>query len=89
MKIKELEERIKDIETRNRRVEADKTWELSYTRKALLMIFTYIAIGFYLNVIRVNRPWLNAIVPTVAFMISTLTILFFKRMWLKYIYKDR
>jgi hypothetical protein len=81
---KELERRIKVIETRNKRVESDKAWELSYTRRALLMLFTYLAIGFYLQAINVPQPWLNAIVPTVAFMLSTLTLPFFKKLWLKY-----
>jgi len=81
---KELERRIKVIETRNKRVESDKAWELSYTRRALLMLFTYLAIGFYLQAINVFQPWLNAIVPTVAFMLSTLTLPFFKKLWLKY-----
>jgi hypothetical protein len=81
---KELERRIKVIETRNKRVESDKAWELSYTRRALLMLFTYLAIGFYLQAINVFQPWLNAIVPTIAFMLSTLTLPFFKKLWLKY-----
>jgi hypothetical protein len=81
---KELERRITLIEARNKRVESDKAWELSYTRRILLMLFTYLAIGFYLQAINVSQPWLNAIVPTVAFMLSTLTLPFFKKLWLKY-----
>jgi len=51
------------------------------------MIFTYLAIGVYLVVIKIPNPWLNAIVPAVAFMLSTLTLPFFKKIWLKYIHK--
>jgi len=85
--LEQLEEEIEKIKKRNRRVEADKAWETSYTRRILLMIFTYLAIGFYLAVIKIPNPWLNAIVPAVAFMLSTLTLPFFKKIWLKYIYK--
>lgn len=85
--LKDLEKRIKNIEDRNKRVESDKSWETSYTRRLLLILFTYLAIGFYLNAINVSEPWLNAIVPAVAFMLSTLTLPFFKKLWLKYIYK--
>ncbi len=85
--LEQLEEEIEKIKKRNRRVEADKAWETSYTRRILLMIFTYLAIGFYLVVIKIPNPWLNAIVPAVAFMLSTLTLPFFKKIWLKYIYK--
>lgn len=78
-----IEQRITTIEQRNERVEADKKWETSWTRRALLALFTYLAIGLYLWAIHVPRPWINAIVPAVGFMISTLTMPFFKRQWLK------
>lgn len=78
-----LEQQIQKIEERNQRVETDKAWEASWTRRILLTLFTYLAIGVYLWVIGILRPWLNAIVPAVAFMISTLTMPFFKRLWLK------
>lgn len=79
-----FERRIRQIEERNRRVEADKTWETSGTRRFLLVGFTYLAVGAYLRVIEVSRPWINAIVPAGAFMISTLTMPWFKKMWLRY-----
>jgi hypothetical protein len=82
-----LENRIREIEERNSRVETDKAWETSTTRKVLLVIFTYLAIGIYLNAINVKDPWLNAIVPAVAFMLSTLTLPFFKKIWEKQIHK--
>lgn len=81
--IRQLEKEINDIKERNKRVEADKEWEISYTRRALLMLFTYLAIGFYLQAINVQRPWLNAIVPAVAFMLSTLALPLFKSLWLR------
>ena len=85
--LQELEKKIGEIEERNRRVTIDKVWEISYTRRILLAAFTYLAIGFYLQVINVSQPWLNAIVPTVAFTLSTLTLPLLKNWWLKYVYK--
>ena len=82
--LKNLEKRIIDIEDRNKKVELDKAWELSYFRRFLLTIFTYLAIGFYLQVINIPKPWLNAIVPTIAFMLSTLTLPLFKKLWINY-----
>lgn len=78
-----LEQKIQKIEERNERVEADKAWETSWTRRALLALFTYLALGVYMWAIDIPRPWLNAVVPAVAFMLSTLTMPFFKKMWLK------
>jgi len=74
---------LQKIEERNAKVEADKAWETSWTRKVLLVLFTYLAIGLYLHAIEVGRPWVNAIVPATGFMISTLTMPFFKKMWLR------
>ena len=78
-----LEQKIQRIEERNRKVKADKAWETSWARRLLLTAFTYLAIGVYLWAIEISRPWLNAIVPAAAFMLSTLTMPFFKMLWLK------
>jgi len=75
-------DRISTIEERNARVEMDKAWEGSFTRRGLLVLFTYLAVGLYLSAINVDRPWVNAIVPSVGFLLSTLTLPFFKRRWM-------
>lgn len=85
--IKNLEKRIEKIEERNRSVELNKAWETSLTRKILVAIFTYLAIALYLKFIVGIDPWINAIVPTVGFLLSTLTFPYFKSLWGKYIYK--
>ncbi|MBI2558150.1 hypothetical protein HYW20_02400 [Candidatus Woesearchaeota archaeon] len=82
--LKELELRIDDIESRNKKVEQDKAWEISYSRRFLLLLFTYLSVGFYLKAIGISNPWLNAIVPAIAFMLSTLILPVFKKLWLKY-----
>jgi hypothetical protein len=79
-----LEQRVQKIEERNRAVETDKGWETSWTRRGLLTLFTYLAIGVYMWAVDIARPWLNAIVPAVAFVLSTLTMPWFKKMWLRY-----
>ena len=86
--LQQLEREIRTLKARNRKVESDKAWEISYFRRTMLIIFTYIAIGAYLQVIEIPDPWLNAIVPAVAFMLSTLTLPFFKELWLKRIRKS-
>lgn len=81
-----LENRVSKIEERNKKVEKDKAWETSFTRRVLLIIFTYLAIALYLLAIGVNNPWLNAIVPAVGFLLSTLTLPLFKNLWIKYLF---
>ncbi len=80
-------EGIKEIKERNKRVEVDKAWETSKARKVLIALMTYIIMVIFLWLIEVPRPWLNAIVPTAGFIFSTLTLPFFKRIWIKRIYK--
>lgn len=76
-----LEQRLTAIEHRNRRVEQDKAWEGSLTRRVLIVVFTYISIGTYMWAIGVADPLLNAVIPAVGFTLSTLTLPFFKRLW--------
>lgn len=87
MSPEDFEKEIQSIQERNKRVEADKDWETSLLRRFFITLFTYLALGIYLNIIRVDRPWLNAIVPAIAFMLSTLTLPLFKKIWLKYFHK--
>ena len=81
--LEELSKEINIIKERNSRVEIDKKWETSLTRRILLIVFTYLSIGIYLNVINIPNPWTNAIVPALAFLLSTLTLPFFKNIWQK------
>ena len=83
--LKSLQKEIDQIKKRNKNVELDKKWETSFTRRALLVSFTYLTIGFYLQAINISNPWLNAIVPAVGFFLSTLTMPYFKKLWIKYI----
>ncbi len=87
MNQKQIEKEIKSLKRRNKHVEGGKAWETSLTRRILLALFTYLAIGFYLDIINVINPWLNAIVPAIAFMLSTLTLPFFKKIWINRFYK--
>ena len=85
--IEKLEVRITKLEARNRGVELNKAWETSYTRRALIIIFTYLAIALYLKFIVGINPWINAIVPSVGFLLSTLTLPWFKKQWAEHFYK--
>ncbi len=86
-KIKELEKRIIEIEKRNKKVEQDKAWETSLLRRLLLILFTYLTIGIYMKFVLNTDPWLNAIIPSLGFYLSTLSLPFFKKIWDKYFYK--
>lgn len=79
----ELKREIDKIKERNRRVEADKAWETSWTRRLFVAISTYILIVLLLVVVKVERPWETALIPTVAYVVSTLTLGILKNWWLE------
>lgn len=85
--IKELEKDVKEIKERNKRVEVDKLWETSFTRKILLVILTYIVIVLFFFVAGLPKPFMNSIIPAMAFVLSTLTLPIFRQLWEEYIYK--
>lgn len=83
MSPEELQKEIEDIKARNKRVEADKAWETSWTRRVLILILTYIVIVIFFFVANLPNPFTNAVVPSVAFVLSTLSVPVFKKWWLK------
>lgn len=80
--IEELQSQIEEIKKRNQRVEADKAWETSWTRKFIILVLTYVVIVIFFYFAGLSKPFVNAIVPAVAFVISTLTVPLFKKLWL-------
>lgn len=77
-----MKKEISAIKERNRRVEIDKAWEISKTRRAIIAIITYLLAVLFLTLINAPYPWLNALVPTFGFILSTLTLPIFKQMWM-------
>ena len=82
-KINELEEKIKLIEERNKRVENDKAWETCLLRKVLIILFTYIFAVLYLKIADTTNPWFGAVVPCAGFYLSTQSVNVVKKWWLK------
>lgn len=87
MTIQSLDIRLRKIEQRNSRVEADKAWEGSVARKILIVISTYLTLALYFYFVLHVEPFLNAIVPTAGFLLSTFTFPFFKKLWILYAHK--
>jgi len=81
--MKDLEARVEAIEARNKKVEQDKAWEVSWTRRVSIGTLTYAVIVVYLFVINNGNPWVNAAVPVVGFILSTLALSWVKTIWQK------
>lgn len=84
----ELEQRIQKIEQRNFKVEQDKAWEISFARKAVIIVLTYFIASWILYLMKVENYWSNALVPTIGYILSTLSIPVIKKYWLKYYYQN-
>lgn len=75
---------LEKIKERNKKVELDKSWETSYSRKIIIVILTYIVIVIFFYFAGLPHPWINSIVPALAFILSTLSLPLFKKLWIKY-----
>lgn len=85
--IEELQFEIEKIKKRNARVEADKAWETSMTRKMAIAVLTYFVVATFFYIANLPNPPVNAIVPAMAFILSTLTVSVLKKIWLNKYYK--
>ncbi len=87
MNLQKLQKEVEEIKERNKRVEADKAWETSLTRKVMILFLTYAVVVLFFFVADLPEPFLNAIVPSVGFFLSTLTVPIFKKWWIRNVYK--
>ncbi|MEI8230299.1 MAG: hypothetical protein WCG83_04105 [Candidatus Peregrinibacteria bacterium] len=77
-----LETQLQAILERNKRVEAEKAWEVSWFRRITIAILTYITAAVFLMLIENPYFWLNAVVPPIAYILSTLSLPPLKRWWM-------
>ena len=83
MNQKQIEKEINQIKKRNKKVESDKSWETSTFRRITIALMTYIIIVLFLWIIKLPNYWLNALVPTAGFILSTLSLPILKKWWIK------
>ncbi len=79
-----IQEKLETIEQRNKRVELDKAWETSFTRRGFIAGVTYLIAFWFMWSIGVNDAYLNALVPTGGYILSTLSLPFLKKYWIKH-----
>ena len=78
-----LEAEIKKIQARNKKVELDKAWETSNTRKISIAVLTYFTMVLVMYSLDMESPFIEAIIPTLGFTLSTLGMNFLKAIWIK------
>lgn len=84
--MEDLKKELEEIKQRNKRVELNKKWETSYTRKICICILTYIVVLIYSNMInKDNNIFLSSLVPVIGFFLSTLSLKLIRKLWEKFI----
>jgi hypothetical protein len=83
MQPEHLSANIQAILERNARVEAEKAWEVSWTRRMIIAGITYITAVIFLSFTDQPLPLLLALVPTGGYLLSTLSLPWAKAMWMK------
>lgn len=79
-----IEKEINDIKERNKKVELNKEWETSWTRKICIMILTYVVIIIYsFSINKFNNIFLSSLVPVIGFTLSTLSLNIIRKLWEK------
>ena len=82
--MEELKKEIEEIKERNTRVELDKKWETSLTRKICIAFLTYIVVICYTSLIdKINNVFLSSLVPVIGFTLSTLSLSVIRKVWEK------
>ena len=80
--IMNIEKEIQDIKERNKKVELNKAWETSFTRKICIMVLTYIVVILYsLSISKINNVFLSSLVPVIGFTLSTLSLNAIRKIW--------
>ena len=83
-RVKELVKEIEEIKKRNERVELDKKWETSMTRKICIAVLTYIVVIIYSSIIsKTSNVLLSSLVPVMGFILSTLSLKAIRKVWEK------
>ena len=87
--MEELKKEIEQIKIRNAKVELDKKWETSFTRRICICILTYIVVIIYSYLInKISNIFLSSLVPVIGFTLSTLSLKFVRNIWEKSNRKD-
>ena len=72
------------FEERNKRVETDKAWETSWTRKICIAVLTYLVVVAYnYGIVKIDNIFLSSLVPVMGFLLSTLSLKVIRNVWEK------
>lgn len=83
-----LQQALAQIQERNARVEMQKAWEGSFTRRGFIVVVTYCTAFLYMeHGLGVESALLHAFVPTGGYLLSTFSLPFIREAWMNKCYK--
>jgi hypothetical protein len=75
---------LKQIKERNARVELDKKWETSITRRLVICVITYFCVVLFCYLMNFDgNIWLTSLVPVIGFFLSTVSLNLIRKLWEK------
>lgn len=83
-----LKNELLALRARNQRVEIDKAWEQSRSRKVFLLLLTYLIASLVFMALGSVDPFLSALIPTVGYLISTFSLPAVRRRWQRLFFPD-
>lgn len=81
--LEQLKLEIENLKSRNQKVETEKAWETSIFRKFSIIIITYIFMVIIMYFLELWKPFVSAIIPTIWYFLSTLSLWVLKKIYLK------
>ena len=78
-----IEQELGAIRERNKKVEREKAWEVSLFRKVSVAVITFVIAAIALYCIGVTNYLASALIPTIGYILSTQSLPFIKRWWIK------
>ena len=83
MKKLDTQKELTKIVRRNKRVEADKAWEVSKFRAVTVLVFIYLVAFAYMWFLGVEDSWMHAFVPVIGYFASSLSMPHLKKWWIR------
>jgi hypothetical protein len=81
--LEEIRKEVGELRARNVRVEREKAWETSWTRRLVITGMTWLGAWVWLLGLGVDHAALQALVPSGAYAVSTLSIPVLRRWWIR------
>jgi len=78
------DEELLALKARNTRVETEKAWEVSWTRRFSIAVVTFVITFAYMKLTKQEPLWLGSFVPAFGYLLSTVSIPYLKEFWINH-----